>query len=57
MYLAISLRFCVHAAKIRFSFVTSKKLTKKVFVSGGGWEEKQKSATPGVDIALSLNIV
>ena len=30
MYLAISLRFYVLAAKIHFSFVTSKKLTKKV---------------------------
>ena len=29
MYLAISLRFYVLAAKIRFSFVTSKKLTRK----------------------------
>ena len=28
-------------------------INKKVFVSAGGWEEKQKSATPGVDIALS----
>jgi hypothetical protein len=43
---------CTYAAKIRFSFVTSKKLTKKVFVSGGGEGEKQKSATPGVGIAL-----
>jgi hypothetical protein len=42
MYLAISLRFYVLVAKIRFLFVTSKKLTKKVFVSGGGEGEKQK---------------
>lgn len=40
MYLAISLRFYVLAAKIRFSFVTSKKLTKKVFVGGRGEGDK-----------------
>lgn len=40
MYLAISLRFYVLVAKIRFSFVTSKKLTKKVFVGGRGEGDK-----------------
>ena len=51
-YLVRGKSFSFYRGKIRFSFVTSKKLTKKVFVSGGREGEKQKSATPDRGIAL-----
>ena len=56
MYLAISGRFYVLAAKIRFSFVTSKKLTKKVFVGGRGEGERNKKVQRPMG-ALHFNMI